>query len=171
MQRHHVGRQRAGVGTFHYSDTLILPQLPIQLAITHIDGVHMRRAVAQQHVGKAAGGSADIHSNHACHIRAEHRNRTLNLVPAPAGQGVHFTAQDQLLIVLHGFRSLEHLLFADVNLPSHNQRLRLFAAGRNAAAYQRAVYPRFHALLSLLHCAMRRATLSASSPCARSCNV
>ena len=65
---------------------LVLPQRPGQLAVADVDRDHLARRRPQQHVGEAAGRGARVQAAPAGDgqaQRAERRQRTGQLVPAP----------------------------------------------------------------------------------------
>ena len=57
--RHDVTDVRA----LHTDNARIVPQLPVELAVTDIHGIYLDGAVLQHTVGKAAGGCSDIHAD------------------------------------------------------------------------------------------------------------
>ena len=58
--RHLLRRQAADVDPVQDGDPVVGPQRPGQLAVTDVNGHHVRRTRAQQHVGEAAGGRARV---------------------------------------------------------------------------------------------------------------
>ena len=133
--------QVARVGALHDGYPVVVSDFPIQLAIAHVDGIHMPCAVLQKYIRKSAGGSADIHGDRVPHIRAEHAQRLVQLQRAAAHKGMRMAAHGQLLPFLHLFGRLENLDLPAVNLTGHDEGLGLFAAGRQPLAHQRLIHP------------------------------
>ena len=156
----------AGVGALHHGDPLVLTQLPVQLTVAHVDGIDVAGPMAQQHVGKAPGGGSDIHGHHAGDVCSKNLDGPLDLMPAPAGQGVHLAADIEVVLFLHLFGGLEHLFFGNIDLSGHDQRLGALPAGGQAALHQRHIHTRFHDFF--LHVRICWAMDPASNPWARS---
>ena len=57
------------------NDARVLPQFPRQLVRAAVDGVDAGCAVGQQHIGKAARRCADVESQRAINVDAEHLER------------------------------------------------------------------------------------------------
>ena len=58
--RNDLWRQMPGIRFFMDYHSRITSQLPGQLPVANIDGVHFHRSICQQHVGETAGGGANI---------------------------------------------------------------------------------------------------------------
>ncbi len=63
-------------------DAGVAADFPVELAVAHVDGVHLRRAVLEQAIGEAPGGCADVEAERARGIDAERRERRLELETA-----------------------------------------------------------------------------------------
>lgn len=82
--------QVACVGPFQHGYTGIVANFPIQLAIAHVNGIHVPGAVLQKHVREPAGSRANIHGYRISHIRAKHAQRFIQLErPHGPQRGAH----------------------------------------------------------------------------------
>ena len=133
--------QIACVGPFQHGYTGIVANSPIQLAIAHVNGVHVPGAVLQKHVREPAGSRANIHGYRISHIRAKHAQRFIQLERPTAHKGVRMAAYRQCFALLHLFRGLENLDLPAVDLPRHDKRLGLFTAGGQPLPHQRLIHP------------------------------
>ena len=144
--------QRPRVGALHDGNARVVAQPPVQLAVAHVDGVDVLCPVAQQHVGKAAGGRADVHGDRAGNVRPKGGNGFFQLMAAPAGELVLFAPHMQRRVLLHLLGGFQHLLFPHVYLPGHDQGLGLFPAFRHAPDGQPNVRPLLHPFTAFFTC-------------------
>lgn len=84
--RHAV--QVADVHPFHDNDARVLPNLPRQLPVADVDGIHARRTALKQNVGEPAGRGADVRTNTPtdCNGKSVERRRQLESTPADVWQ-------------------------------------------------------------------------------------
>ena len=61
--RQPLALEAADIGFFHRNDFRVAVQRRMQLAVPDIDGKHQAGAVGEQHLGKTAGGCADIEAD------------------------------------------------------------------------------------------------------------
>ncbi len=72
----------AGVGALVDDHAGVGTQLPGELAVADIDRMDPQRAVGEQHVGEAAGGSADVEADPSLRAEAERRQPVRELETA-----------------------------------------------------------------------------------------
>src|SRR5262245_21790184 len=80
--RHIVARQRTRVDTFLDDDARVLTKLPVQLAVSHVEGDHFACASLQPHVGEPTGRCADVKRTPTLDADAELVERVGELDPA-----------------------------------------------------------------------------------------
>ena len=61
--RQPLALETANVGLFHRNDFRVSMQRRMQLAMPDVDGKHQAGAVGEQHLGKTAGGCADVEAD------------------------------------------------------------------------------------------------------------
>ena len=83
-------RHIADIGPLHADDPLIIPQLPVQLAMPHINGINLCRPVLKHAVCKSSGGASHIHADTPLQLQAEgiHCLRQLQAAPAHIGDRI-----------------------------------------------------------------------------------
>ena len=64
-------RQDARAGLLMDDHARVVAQLPGELVGAAVDRIDARRAALEQHIGEAAGRTADIHGDEAGHVDAE----------------------------------------------------------------------------------------------------
>ena len=74
-----LGLYIAEVGLLHTDDARVAPQFPVQLAISHVDGIDLACTVLQHAVRKAAGRSADIHADSIAKVNGKYLERLFKL--------------------------------------------------------------------------------------------
>ena len=74
--------QGAQVRAIHHNDPLVRRQAGQELSMSHVHGVNPARAMAQQHVGKAAGRRAGIEADRSRHVELERIERGQQLLRA-----------------------------------------------------------------------------------------
>lgn len=79
-----LGVQR--VGALQHGDALVGAELPCELAVGGINGMHSRGAVLEQAIGKASGACAEIGAGGASDVDVELPEGVLELEPAPADE-------------------------------------------------------------------------------------
>ena len=89
-QFHWIGQ--LDVHALEHAHARILPQLPCQLPVVHVDARHAGRARLQQAVAETAGGRADVQAPQTAHVLSERIERPLQLMAA---------ARHEPLAVLH----------------------------------------------------------------------
>ena len=134
-------RQVARVGALHDGDARVVAQLPVQLAVAYVDGVHPPRARAQQHVGKAAGGRTHVHGHCVPDVKLKDLHGLLQLQPAAADIGERRAAHRQLVRGRNLLGRLARPLPAHEDAAGENQGLRFFPALRKPARDQRRIQP------------------------------
>ena len=123
----------------HGDDSRIGGQRRAELTRAHVHRVDLPRAAAQQHVGEAAGGRANVHADQLRGIRAEHPQRLFQLQAAAADVGV-IRAQQLDGVGLRDFRrGLGAGPAVDGHQPGANERLRALPAGAEPAGGQRHI--------------------------------
>ena len=131
-RRHPVGRQVAGIGFFHNYYARILAEFPGELAGADVHGIDFRRAVLEQAVGEATGGSAQIHRRRAAHLGREVLQRVLQFPAAATYKTLRLRHRQ------HGFRAdgvagFARRLAVDRDAARHDGALRLLAASAKSA--------------------------------------
>ena len=133
------GGQMARIGAFQHHDARIVAQLPRQLAVADIDGIDLRGAVGQQHVGEAAGRGADIDRDRALGIEREMRERVRELQPAARDPGMILALDLERRVLRHQVAGLGDAAVGAEHLAGHDQRLGLGAGLDQAALDQQLV--------------------------------
>ena len=117
----------AEVGLLHADDTRICPQLPVQLAVAHINGVDFGGPVLQHAVCKASGGGADIHAELSLQIDGKSPQGFLQLQAAPAHIGEGLAPHLDLRgLRVKGSAGFVLLLAVHIYNSCHNQGFGLF---------------------------------------------
>ncbi len=120
----------------------MIAQFPVQDAFAHVNGIHFRRAVLQEAIGEATGGSAHIGADFACHIEVKGVKSGLQFLP-PAGDEARTAVGGQFSSDIHFRGGLGDHLTIGAHLTGHHQTLSLRAALRQAALHQHHVNPFF----------------------------
>ena len=132
-----------GVGPLQGDHPLIGAQLPGQLAVARVHGVHLGGAVLEHTVGKTAGGGADVGADHAGEVQPKdiHGLGQLQTSPAHIGNGLSPDLDDG---VLGDSRpGLEHLLSIHIDPAAHDIGLGPLAALRKSTLMQQDIQPLF----------------------------
>ena len=164
------GLYAPGVGTLHHAHPLIASELPIQQSIAHIHRIHLSGACAQQHIGKTAGGAANIHAHPILGVNMKHLHRFIQLMAAPAYKGIPLAAHRKLVRLLNHSGGLIRLLLKDIHPAFHDQRPGQIKIFREPALHHRLIQP------NSAHCArpllskIAWATCSGVSPHCFSCH-
>ena len=134
----------AEIGLFHTDDAGVLPELPVQLAVAHIDRIDTGGPVLEHAVGKAAGRRPDIHADPALQVDRECLHGLLELEAAPADIAQALAAHLDPGILGKSRPGLVFLLIVHIDDPRHDQRLRLLPRGGEALLCQEDIQPLFH---------------------------
>ena len=113
----------ADIGPLHDHNTLIGTDLPVQLTVAHIDGKDLFRALLQQAVGKAAGGSTGIGADVALRLHTEVPQCLFQLQTAPAHIGADRAADFNIHSLFKGGACLVRLLAVDIDIAAHDDGL------------------------------------------------
>ena len=65
-----------------HDDARVMPEFPVELAVTDVHGIDLGGAVLQQAVGEPAGGGAGVERGHAGDVEAERGDGALQLLAA-----------------------------------------------------------------------------------------
>ena len=121
----------ADVRSFHIDDVRIGAQAPRQLAVAHIDGVDLDRAILQHTVGKAARGRANVHADLAVRAHRKDLHGLFQLEAAAADIADVMPAHLDLGVGCDHLTGLVDLLLVDKDDAGHDKRL-----GALTALYQ-----------------------------------
>ena len=158
----------ADVCSFHIDDARIGAQAPRQLAVAHIDGVDLDRAVLQHTVGKAARGRANVHADLAVRAHRKDLHGLFQLEAAAADIADVMPAHLDLGVFLDHLAGLVHLLLVDKNDTGHDEGFGALTALDHAVLHQILVQTNFQSVFSPFGSASRTASArcAASSPVA-----
>ena len=76
-----AGAQRAGVAALDHGHPRIVAQPPVELAVRHVDGDHVRGAALQQAVGEPTGRGADVEGPAPGDVDASASSALASLIP------------------------------------------------------------------------------------------
>ena len=131
-------RQGAGVGALHDDDAVVGAQLVVEDAVADVDCVDLAGAVLQQAVREAACGSAEVHAGPAGGVDVKGREGVGELVAATADiRG--FLEDFEGGRVRDEGAGFGDRLAIDADVARHENRLRLLAAGDEAALDEEGV--------------------------------
>ena len=132
--------QMAGVDSLVHDHARIVAQLPVELSMADIEGVHAGGSVLQQAIGEAAGGCAEVQADLAGRIDFEMLQRGLQLEAAPANES---RAREDFDAAGCGHALAGLLRFAviDQNLAGHDEGLRFFPGIGQTAVQEQEVEP------------------------------
>jgi hypothetical protein len=114
----------AGVLFFHHDNPKVLAQFPVQLPLSHIDGVHLNRAALQQAVSETASGRTEVSTNPTGYIDVKAFKGGFQLV-ATARYITRPLVYRKIRIIGKRIRGLCHNLPVGAYLASHYQPLGL----------------------------------------------
>ena len=141
---------------------MIAAQARIDLAVTGVDRHHQRRAVLQQAVREATGGSAHIHAVCAVHVDLPMGQRMFKFQAAPAYvSNVSAKQTDDSAYIDRRTRFL-HLLLVHQDTSCQNQRLRPLTRRGQPALDQQFIDPDFVQKKFLKRNHSRSSTLSSA---------
>ena len=121
-----LGGHIADVGALHDHDPGIVADLPVQLAVAHIDGKDLCRTLLEQAIGEAAGGAAGIGADEARGVNTEVPQCLFQLQATAADIGTGLTPHlDDSGICIEGHTGLIGLLSVDIDQTRHNDGLSL----------------------------------------------
>lgn len=138
------GLEKAGVGLLQDDHARIVPQLPMQQAFTHVDGVHFFGTVLEKTIRETPGRGAHIGTGFSGGLDPEGNQGSLQLLTAArdkawSGLQIHPRLQGYL------GRRLQDPLTLHAHLTGHDQALRLRPAFGQTALHQQKVDPHlFH---------------------------
>src|SRR5204862_5593299 len=134
-----VGRQIARIHLLAIDDARIVAQRHIELPVTDVDRIRLRRAALQHHVREPARRCADVRTHFSLHIDRKFFERVRELHP-PAPHPRMLELRDAQLVVLAdtGPRLVDERAIYQ-HAPRHDQRLRLRARLDETARDQREV--------------------------------
>jgi hypothetical protein len=141
-----AGLQIAGVDAFVNDHARIVAQLPIQLAVTDIDGVHAGGSALQQAIGEAAGGGSHVQADATAHVDREMIQRAGQLEPAAADVGQRLGDLDSAIFG-EGVTGLVGPLAIDSNAAGEDQSSRLLARIGEAPLHQDLIQTSLHGRL------------------------
>ena len=121
-------RNMADVRPLHAHNAGIGAKAPGKLTVAYIYGVDLGRAVLEQHVRKAAGGSAAVDTQGALYIDRKHTQRFFKLPPAAADVGERFAPHFHRGVLRHGGAGLRFLLSVYIHAARHDICLGTFTA-------------------------------------------
>ena len=107
--------------------------------MAHINGVHARRTMGQQHIGESAGRRADVQAGQPLRREAERGERMIQLEPAARHPGVILPTNLKWRVGCQLVTSLGHPPVAGEHLARQDQRLGTGAALGKAALGQQDV--------------------------------
>src|SRR5579864_2308671 len=116
-----------GIRLFEQSDSRILAQLEIHLAVACVDGDHSRGAVLEEAIGKTSGGGAHIDAGSAIYIDVPVLQRTFEFQPAATHILQILSEQADRGGFVNLRAGLFDLLFVNEYFAGENQRLRSLA--------------------------------------------
>ena len=137
-------RQQAGRQLFEHDNAMILPQFPRQLIGAGIDRIDTGGAAAEQHIGEAAGGGADIDGDRASHVPAEMGKTVIELDAAARHPGMVTPLHLQRRIRGQRVAGLGDLAVTGKHQAGHHQRLRAGTAFNQPAFHQQLIDARLH---------------------------
>ena len=125
----------AAVEPFLHDDARILTDFPVQLAVSDIDGVHLRRPVLQKAIGESSGGCADVEGDPPGRVDIKCGERAFKF---------QSTATDEFFSAMHGdlcvpadpLAGFIRPLTVDKNHAGHEGTLGALA-GREVAAFDK----------------------------------
>src|SRR5207253_2065711 len=85
---HVVARERSRVDSLAQDHARIVAELRLELAVSDVDGVHLRGAELEQAVGEAAGRSSDVETDETARVQAERFEPRRELDAAAGDVGV-----------------------------------------------------------------------------------
>ncbi len=109
-----------------------------------IHRVDFRRTAGKQHVGEAAGRGADIDGGQSFHVEPEMLQRVGELHAAARDPGMFLAAYAELGVVGDFGAGLVELLFAAIDQPGHDERLRFRPRFGEAAFDEQLVEAALH---------------------------
>ena len=115
------------VNPFHDMNTFVFAHFPMQLPLSYVDGIHLRRAMLQEAVRETAGRCAHIETDPVLYRNGKGRQPSLKFQTAPAHE-FGLILQNAGHIARHLPRGLVHDLVLNQYLPGHDQSLRLLTA-------------------------------------------
>src|SRR5207253_5244217 len=127
---HALARDDAGVGT----------ELPVQLALAHIDRVHPDGAALEEAVGEAAGGRPDVQRDLAARVDAELVQGRVELLATARHEPRALRDRDRRHI-RHRRRGAVGDLAVHANRAREDERLRALAAGSERTLDEQLVEP------------------------------
>ena len=128
----------------------IISQFPVQLTVSHINGIHLYRAILQHTVGKTAGRSTHIHADLSFQTQSEMTHGLFKFQSAPADV-FQSISPDFNIYRIHKCGSC-FIFFLPVYIDDagHDHGLGLFPGSRQSPVYQQYVQSFFHAFFSCL---------------------
>ena len=134
----------AGIQTLAQNNARVLAQLPGELAAADIDRIDLGGAAGEQHIGEAAGRSADVEADPTRGIDAEMIERMGELQPAARDPGVVLAPQPQRRVLRQQIARLLDAPLAAEDLAGQDHRRCPAAALDEAALDQQQVGALLH---------------------------
>jgi hypothetical protein len=122
----------ARVGPFHDDDARVLAEFPRDLAPANVHREDPGRAVLEQAIGEAAGGSAEVNGRQPARIELEMAQTVFEL-ESPAADIAFRDGQGQFVLRFYRIAGLPGGLAPVEDLAGQNGPLRLFAGRAKAA--------------------------------------
>ena len=135
LVRHLLVGEIPGVGPLQAHHPGVAAELPGQLAVAHVHGVDLLRAVLQHTVGEAAGGGADVGADGAVQVDGEGGHGLLQLQPAPAHISQGMASHFYINCIFKRTSGLIFLLSVHIYDAGHDNRLRLLPGLRQILFY------------------------------------
>ena len=134
----------ADIGLLHDHHAGVGADLPVQLAIAHVNGKDLLRPLLEQAVRKAAGGGSRVAAHIAFRLYAKVPQGLFQLQAAPAHIGAGRPPDLDIHRLLIGNAGLVRLLAVHIDNAAHNDCLGLGAVFRKLALRQKHIQPFFN---------------------------
>ena len=121
--RYHI----ADICFFHAYNSWIIPEFPVQLSISHINGIDFDRSVLKHTICETAGGCAYIHAHLILQRHAKIFHGFFQFQSASADIRKSLSSYLQLDSLSKHGASLVFLLTVDIYFPGHDIRFCFFA--------------------------------------------
>ena len=169
MKREILRFQIAGIGPLHHCHPGIIPDLPVQLPVPHINGIYMGCTALKQHIGKAAGGGAQVHGHTAPGIHPKDLQGFLQFQRPAADKGNFRLTNGELRGLFYRKRRFPYLNLSQIDIPCHNHGLCLLTACGQSSGNQSHI--RTHFLLIRHAFILSVCLFYPTSPCKRSATL
>src|SRR5699024_8903927 len=155
----------ADVGAFHIHDPGIGAQSPGKLSVADVYGIHCGSAVLEHAVGKAAGGSADIHTDFSVGTHGKHFHGLFQLESSAADIADVMPAHFDFGVGRDHLPGFVRFLLIDEHDAGHNESFGPFPALNQAVLAKILIQSDLAHFFFSFICASTSFTSAAASSC------